>query len=576
MANNDVVLLEKVLEAKRDLAPEKLEDHEYFELFAAEQVLRDYDLSTDELLDGIVGGGDDGGLDGVYTFADTKLVEEEPDLTSAREGIELHLVVIQAKRESGFGEKAIQLMDDSLGDLLDLSQTPEQLEASGLFSRGLIDRVEIFRSSLTQTANLRPRVRVTIAYVTKGDTGGISRKVTTRADRLKEQLVDSIASAEVEVDFYGARELHQRSQQLRSTRLDLAYEGTLPDEENSYVALVALEAYCDFLRDEQGALRRYIFDGNVRDFQGDVEVNKAIANSLTDDSAPQFWWLNNGVTILASNVSTVGKRFYLDNPQIVNGLQTSVVIHETFPVESSDDGADGRVLVRIIDEGDPKTRDRIIRSTNSQTRVSTASLRATDELQREIEAFFLHNDWYYDRRKNFWKNEGKPADRIVQITYLAQAVLAICLSDPSSARARPSSLLKADADYDRIFDATRSYEVYLWVAKTQKAVDAFLRGQEDISQSELTNLKFHLSTLLVSDALGRVVDPSNANDTAGLVDREFSEADSRAALDKLRGSMTAHLAASGLAIDRAAKSGDFVQAMLAEHFPEKAPEPAQG
>lgn len=85
MANNDVVLLEKVLEAKRELAPEKLKDHEYFELFAAEQVLRDYDLSTDELLDGIVGGGDDGGLDGVYTFADTKLVEEESDFSSARD-----------------------------------------------------------------------------------------------------------------------------------------------------------------------------------------------------------------------------------------------------------------------------------------------------------------------------------------------------------------------------------------------------------------------------------------------------------------------------------------------------------
>lgn len=573
MANNDVVLLEKVLEVKRDLAPEKLADHEYFELFAAEQVLRDYDLSTDELLDGIVGGGDDGGLDGVYTFADTKLVEEEPDFATAREGIELHLVVIQAKRESGFGEKPIQLIEDSLGDLLDLSQTPEQLDDCGLFSRGLIDRAEIFRSSLTQTANLRPRVRVTIAYVTKGETGEISRKVTTRADRLKEQLMESIASADVAVEFYGARELHQRSQQLRSTRLDLAYEGTLPDEENSYVALVALEDYCSFLRDEQGALRRYIFDGNVRDFQGDVEVNKAIANSLADESAPQFWWLNNGVTILASNVSTVGKRFYLDNPQIVNGLQTSVVIHETFPVQKSGDRADGRVLVRIIDEGDPKTRDRIIRSTNSQTRVSTASLRATDELQREIEAFFLHNDWFYDRRKNFWKNEGKPADRIVQITYLAQAVLAICLSDPSSARARPSSLLKADTDYERIFDAGRSHEVYLWAAKTQKAVDAFLRGQEDVSQSELTNLKFHLSTLLVSDALGRTVDPLDANDTAGLVGREFSETDIRPVLDRLRASMKAYLDASSLAIDRAAKSGDFVQALLAEHFPSVAPGP---
>ena len=125
--------------------------------------------------------------------------------------------------------------------------------------------------------------------------------------------------------------MHQLSQRTRSNRLALAFEGTPPDEENSYVALVALEDYCGFLREENGALRRYIFDGNVRDFPGDVEVNKAIADSLNDACAPQFWWLNNGVTILASGVSTVGKRLYLDDPQIVNGLQTSVVIHETFP-----------------------------------------------------------------------------------------------------------------------------------------------------------------------------------------------------------------------------------------------------
>ncbi len=567
MAKNDIVLLNKVLDAKRELAPSKLKDHEYFELFAAEQVLKEFDLSTDELLDGLVGGGDDGGLDGVYTFADSKLVEEEEQFSSAREGVELHLVVLQAKRESGFGEKPIQLIEDTLGDLLDLSKTPDELKASKLFADELVARAEIFRSALTQVANLRPQVSITVAYVTKGDTSEISPKVTTRAGRLKKQIADAISGAGATVDFYGARELHQLSQRTRSNRVDLAYEGTLPDEENSYVALVALEDYCRFLRDENGNLRRYIFDGNVRDFQGDVEVNKAIASSLNDDNAPQFWWLNNGVTILASNVSGMGKRLFLDDPQIVNGLQTSVVIHETIPTELSDEKSGHRVLVRIIDESDAKTRDRIIRSTNSQTRVSTASLRATDELQREIEAYFLHNDWFYDRRKNYWKNEDKPAERIVQITYLAQAVLAICLRDPSSARARPSSLLKADIDYKRIFAQNRGHEIYLWAAQTQKAVDSFMRGADDVSQEEMTNLRFHLSTLIVSRALERSVEPGSLNDVESLVGHAFNSDELQTALKLLRGSMEKYLEATGLGMDRAAKTSDFVQELLKEHFP---------
>jgi len=574
LAKNDVVLLDKVLEAKRSIAPSQLKDDQYFELFSADQVLKEYDLSTDELLDGLAGGGNDGGIDGLYTFSDGKLLEDEPELAAAREGIELNLVVLQSKRSEGFGEKAIQLIEDTLGDLLDLSKARGELVKSGLYSNAVIARAEIFRSALTQVANRRPQVSITIAYTSKGDTGDISPKVAERAKRLEQQIIDAISGATAKVEFYGARELHQLSQQTRSTRLELAFEGTLPDEENSYVALVALEDYCAFLRDESGALRRYVFDGNVRDFQGDVEVNKAIADSLNDPDAPQFWWLNNGVTILASGVSTVGKRLYLDDPQIVNGLQTSVVIHETFPAGEIENKSGRRVLVRIIDESDASTRDRIIRSTNSQSAVSTASLRATDELQREIETFFLHDNWFYDRRKNYWKNEGKPAERIIQITYLAQSVLALCMRDPSSARARPSSLLKADADYDRIFARDRSHEIYLWAAKTQKAVDAFLRAEADVTQEEVTNLKFHLSTVLVTEALGRRANAKKPNDVAEIVGRQFTHEETRSALAKLRASMQRYLEATGLGMDRTAKTGEFVQTMLDEHFPVAAAQPA--
>ena len=56
---------------------------------------------------------------------------------------------------------------------------------------------------------------------------------------------------------------------------------------------------------------------------------------------------------------------------------------------------------------DAPTRDQVIRATNRQTAVSDASLRATDDVQRQIENYFLTKGWYYDRRKNFYKNEGK-------------------------------------------------------------------------------------------------------------------------------------------------------------------------
>jgi len=245
------------------------------------------------------------------------------------------------------------------------------------------------------------------------------------------------------------------------------------------VALVTLRDYLHFLTDDSGRLRKHIFDWNVRDYQGGVEVNKEIEQSLADPDAAEFWWLNNGVTIICSQTSIVGKTYSLEDVQIVNGLQTSHTLFRTLTDREEDDPVFTRsVLVRILVTDDPKTRDAVIRATNRQTSVPAASLRATDEIQRAIEAYFLGKQWYYDRRKNYYRNIGKNPDRIVGIPLLAQAVMAMGLSQPNNSRARPSSLLKRDEDYSRIFSHDVALPTYLWLAEAQKTIDAFLVSTE--------------------------------------------------------------------------------------------------
>jgi len=78
------------------------------------------------------------------------------------------------------------------------------------------------------------------------------------------------------------------------------------------------------------------------------------------------------------------------------------------------------ILVRVIVTEDAESRDRIIRATNSQTDIPSASLRATDKIHRDIEDFFATRGLFYDRRKNFYKNQGKPVRKIVSIGFLAQ------------------------------------------------------------------------------------------------------------------------------------------------------------
>src|ERR1700735_3676862 len=72
-----------------------LSDSKAFERYTAEQVLKDYDLSNEEIESGDFGGGDDGGIDLFYLFMHHQLITLATAAPVPAGRIELHL--IQAK-----------------------------------------------------------------------------------------------------------------------------------------------------------------------------------------------------------------------------------------------------------------------------------------------------------------------------------------------------------------------------------------------------------------------------------------------------------------------------------------------
>ena len=161
-------------------------------------------------------------------------------------------------------------------------------------------------------------------------------------------------------------------------------------------------------------------------------MNEDILETLGDTSTPNFWWLNNGVTILATSAVPLGGALHLEDIQIVNGLQTTESIYKYFsskPLESDDRA----ILVRAIVSDDTKIRDRIIRATNNQTPVEVSALRATDKVQRDIDEILEKYGWFYERRKNYYRNIGKPAVRFVTPLYLAGGYVGLIKKNPSAA-----------------------------------------------------------------------------------------------------------------------------------------------
>jgi hypothetical protein len=126
----------------------------------------------------------------------------------------------------------------------------------------------------------------------------------------------------------------------------------------------------------------------------------------------------------------------LTNPRIVNGLQTSNVIH----LNASADAITKKrlaqsLLVRVIKEPDPVVREAVIIGTNNQTTVSSLQLHANDPSQIRLERYLRSKGWYYERRRYQYRGTGLPASRIRSLTELAQAVIAVHLLAPDIARA---------------------------------------------------------------------------------------------------------------------------------------------
>ena len=152
------------------------------------------------------------------------------------------------------------------------------------------------------------------------------------------------------------------------------------------IGLVKLVDFYDFLCEPDGTLASRVFESNVRGFQEETPVNIQIRRSVRDVSQPvNFWLLNNEITIITERLSTAGQLTYkCEDPQIVNGLQSSRAIFEFF--QAGGDKNDSRcVLVRLIRTDDEKVRDSIIRATNSQNKIEPASLRATDPIHLDID-----------------------------------------------------------------------------------------------------------------------------------------------------------------------------------------------
>jgi hypothetical protein len=145
----------------------------------------------------------------------------------------------------------------------------------------LLEVRDRFRSIYIDLATKNPRLSIRVLYCSRGEKSALARNIRSKLNQLEKQITSFFSRVTVKADAVGASELLQLAQRTKKYSLPLPFTETFISRDGAnYVVLCRLRDYLAFITDENGDLRRYLFDGNVRDYLGDVQVNNDIANTL--------------------------------------------------------------------------------------------------------------------------------------------------------------------------------------------------------------------------------------------------------------------------------------------------------
>lgn len=503
MSKNAQILLESLIEQEFQNNDNYSSISDYFEFFSASQILKNQGLSDDEVDNGIVGKGLDGGCDSIYLFLNNLLIT--PDVVehiSAPKDSILEMIIIQSKKTTSFGEDAVMKWKTISGNLLDLSKTTTDFMTR--YNADVLEAFTTFRDTYTRLITSRVKLKFKFYYATLASE--LHPNVIQQAEELKDTIKGLFPNAVVEVIFVDSDALFDMYNAMIENRVNLKFADIpISPNQKNYIALVDLKSYFNFIVNDEGDVRKSFFDSNVRDYQGKNNVNSSISETLHRADDNDFWWLNNGVTVLASEATLVNNReLQIVNPEIVNGLQTSMEIYNYFSENREALESEKRsILLRIIVPDNEESRDQIIFATNNQTNIPKATLRVTDPIHLQIEMYFKSRGLFYDRRKNYYKNQGRKPAEIVGVSFLAQCLITIFLKKPDYARARPSTLLNDEKTYNELYEKNNDLEVFYRVALLGKKIQRNVRSGSDYSSAEKSDILYYVLYAVIADVLGK-------------------------------------------------------------------------
>lgn len=389
-----------------------------------------------------IGGGEDEGIDGICIIINDEIVTSESlnnDIFTATGSLNVKFIFVQSETSGSFSVQKLTHYVQGVKKFLESSLSRDDFESDDVYAiYTVIDKI------YSNVKSLKKNPEISIYYVTTSSNVN-DKKINDRKARLLRELISTNLLSNVNINLIGATEIQNLYRRTRETivkELVLSRKATLPpipDVAEAYVGILPVKEYIELITDDNGLIDKSLFYDNVRDYQGDNDVNKEMSATLkSTDQSLRFVLLNNGITIVAKRIQSTGDKIVLRDFQIVNGCQTSHVIYNN----RASIGDDTSVTLKIIaTESEDVTND-VIRSTNRQTQVKEEELMALSDFQKRIEDYYnsYSNEpeqrLFYERRsKQYISSPGVEKIRIVTVPVQIKTFASAFLRRPHSSTA---------------------------------------------------------------------------------------------------------------------------------------------
>lgn len=433
------------------------------------------------------------GVDALAIVANDGLVadtQDAEDVCTGGRAVDVDFTFVQAKTSESFERSQILSFGDAVAAFF-------ESDASVVESSFVTERREA-KDRLYQDSHLfrnrSPILR--LAYVTTGQPPSGDLNISGAVTSVKKKLDSMSLFDRVEVELLGAAEVHRsyaKIEHREEATFNFARKTTIPKIEGVKEAYIGVVAATEFMKlisdDDTGAIKTSVFYDNVRGFQDMNTVNSGILETLQSPAdAILFPVLNNGITVVAQEVRVVGEDVTVEDYQIVNGCQTSYVLH------AGREHLTPEVLVplRLVVTERDSVASQITKATNRQTPVEEVNLQALTDFQKELEAYFEgqveKRRLYYERRSKQYAGLDVEQTRVISPLVQMRAFAACFLDEPHTASRYYRQL--SDRVPTDIFSSTHRHEPYYTSALAWYRLDVAYRRK--LLRSELRPVRYHM------------------------------------------------------------------------------------